>query len=341
MGAIKYKCMPIHFDKTNEVLYMESIGSFNDVDFIFLKRNENTLIPSSHMIDLSDGNIADNSHALPGLVNLILDIKKLALSDEILFGYPTELSLVGGNSFNYPEELNKPKKIFNANFAKMKSVKFKSFITDGNSLDMTDSATAHNITSQQIYNFDVGHGLSVYDKGSKLLFDCGGSIDRNIYLQKIKSIINTDSFSIVITHFHLDHYSYLNDILDDPSLGPQVQKIIVSKHFMITDSIETKFGAYFNKFYVLIHKDQLCHNYTFTLSEKNYKNQNRNSIVAFSDANFITGDKPYQMFEQTAISIKQIEYFQVPHHGSLSKGYYGTGVPSGPLCKCLDKSKKY
>ena len=149
-----------------------------------------------------------NTKKLRRLDKLILKLYKNRYS--LNYGIPLELQEEGG----YKKILKEEEKEIKVDMDKYKP----------KSLD----CTSRDITPDLCY-FDVNHGLSIFDKNNKVLFDAGGK-RKPTYLSELESLLtgspcSSCKFTIIISHMHYDHYSFMTKIIE--KFGGQIKLILL------------------------------------------------------------------------------------------------------------------
>ncbi len=158
---------------------------------------------------------------------------------------------------------------------------------------------------------DVGQGDSIHiHSGScDLLIDTGDEDDYDTLVDYFKSYNIKEIDSLVITHFHQDHYGELTDLTNNF----RINNIYLNNH------VEG-----LNDYEIVSEGDQIyCGDLSFfVLSAYTHSsNENNNSIVLFSrignDNYLFTGDIESEIEEEIINSYHfDVDILKVPHHGS-------------------------
>ena len=308
-----------YFEALDEITSNDKIKTF-DESFLFVKEidqedEKNGYFFSYKIVWEDKKNVYENCES-DILIKLVKYLHKRLKNNSIVFGIPLKIK-VGKKSI---------KKIpYDA----------KNFL-DGTPLETKVFACSSK--SPVLTHLNVGHGLSIYDSTNKILFDCGGSIDQLSYIEKLKNIIGEDTFSIIITHCHEDHYGYLKDVLEE--FNNRVEYVITNNFFHKTTKLKDVLDGTSHK-YIKENKIASIKNWDL-YTRKRYSNQNLNSIICHNGKALITGDQSYfGVKDKISKNIDLVTEIQLPHHGG-AKGQTGNPklIPNKNIEKAIWSSDR-
>lgn len=169
----------------------------------------------------------------------------------------------------------------------------------------------------------VGQGLCCIDVWNNLIYDCGGSIDKEKFYTMFSSIFKKEEkLKIVISHHHLDHIKYLDVILKNYNNS----KVYVNNRYKAEWKLLPIYANYPCSFSFI--DNAIVNGYhVYGQTHSKTMDLNKNSLLAeHKKLNILlTGDMPYPFIKKTWKNYREISIFQIPHHGSSSKA---TGKPS-------------
>ena len=185
----------------------------------------------------------------------------------------------------------------------------------------SDKAKGSKMAISSPYFMGVDHGLSYIDFPNKFIYDAGGSISEDEYIEKINRIFpGMIGFNLYISHVHYDHYKYALKLLKDGKVnkvyfGEKVNKSWNTKKVLKSINSQVE--------YIKDWERDKSGNYTFRLPQKVMKKSlstNERSVICYSNEVLLTGDSTYKIIGETIkdSGIQGIywEVFQIPHHGA-------------------------
>lgn len=166
---------------------------------------------------------------------------------------------------------------------------------------------------------DVGQGLflNLNYKGYNLIFDVGSNskdIGKYVAVPYMIKHGRKDIDSVFISHFHEDHYSGLNDLLEHCNI-----KSVYSSYINYKNLINTK--------YSILNSNQgfdLGNNLKIKIlwPDRDYSSQNENNmsnvyLIEFNNVKIlVTGDIEKEVEEIILDRLVDVDIIIVPHHGS-------------------------
>lgn len=171
---------------------------------------------------------------------------------------------------------------------------------------------------------NVGHGLSIFDKKNKVIFDCGGSASLYTYWkEQFKNVFkNTKGITVIISHTHSDHILYLEKLIgkNDPILQ-QISTVLIDYGMPAPNSLE-KLGA---KLWKIEEGILSMQGWDIHSKHPNFNKNvwHDNCLMASRNDFLATGDASYKKI--SLIMSNHFDKIQVPHHGSLG---WDTGFPT-------------
>lgn len=308
MDAIKTKVVPVFYDKHKNILFFSELKSFNSDNFKFLKRTNISMnVPKmyTHYIDFND--VSRHSQNT-NLLELIKNIEREVQSKKIKYGIPL-IADENNSSIRKASFDEQMQELLNAKKYQEKNNKI---------ISCRVTAT--------LLRFNVGHGLSIFDKTNRILYDCGSiTIDWPSYKDKLLAETGKGKkpFRIVISHGHTDHLNFLDDILNDSDFN--VTRVFVPFRTLFFKNYEEHYEKFrrFSNAITSIGPWEVFERYH--IKGKLTSSQNLDSLVLFNGTQLLTGDQTY-----FGISIpfkhpyswnkSNIEEIDLPHHGRGTSG---------------------
>lgn len=171
----------------------------------------------------------------------------------------------------------------------------------------------------------VGQGLSFIDHDNKIIYDAGGTITWEKY--KIESkLIKGMKYTIIISHWHLDHYRYLEWLVEFDYIAEIYCNYLVPDgerfHFWWSN-LKAKCISKNIKLNYITADSVTTVNQAYKISSiKTFKTINQSSIIMYSEDNewVLVGDQICQNITISPLG-SAIGNLQVPHHGGKAGDY--------------------
>ncbi|CAM9144706.1 hypothetical protein MYMA111404_03735 [Mycoplasma marinum] len=275
METINSKVIPIKFDTEENTLYFDKIKDeyIDTSNFRYLKETEAESF-ASYKINFNTPSIKTGRAPLDAFIR---KIKQKVNKNQIRFGVPIGLDL-------------KEFKIKNYDYKELKEMRLH---LDAFNFTSTPPITATKPSKVKLLN--VGQGLSVYDENNSFIMDVGGTIKYSNF----KSQIKIKKYTVVISHWHYDHYKYLKDMIDDDL----VEKIIFP-NLMYKSSKIKKFIKYLKSLGIPFKQMDIGEKiiegaWTIQAPKETsaYKDPNLSSLMTYNDTWMLTGDQSYKRFK--------------------------------------------
>ena len=290
--TILKKVVPLYFNEKSRKLYFDAIESFDDTNFIFLKKSKTPM--STHFIKINEEykNMSNNR----GLTSLIKNIEKRVLNKTIVYGKPLGMS-IQDNILREIKEDDYEKndiKLIKELHSKCSTLIVPPFVSSG---------------TKTLIN--VGQGLCFVDNENFMIYDAGGTkLASNVSFGLLRNM----KYNVVISHYHHDHYKYLMFLL---------QKNIVKNIFIHEGWPETMSWKNIRDLCSRKNISILFHNKIERFMPYDAflpvapKTVNEQSVVLRSKNWILTGDQTTKNITDL-IGVINIENFQIPHHLSGS-----------------------